>query len=122
MGIGAWPAAERSEDDVSDDLSQAVAHSADAAELHAPVPTLLLELQTVLGTLAATVASETARGRKPFRPGPDWAGRLGELAYGVYLLADQTGVDVAQVVAATAHRVAGNARPAPHNDFFQNNQ
>jgi hypothetical protein len=104
---------------VEADLSQAVAHSADAAELHAPVPTLLLELQTLLGTLSATVAAETSRGRKPFRPGPEWAGRLGELAYGVYLLADQTGVDVAQVVGATAHRVAGNARPTAGNDFFE---
>jgi hypothetical protein len=80
---------------------------------------LLLELQTLLGTLSATVAAETARGRKPFRPGPEWAPRLGELAYGVYLLADQTGVDVAQVVAATAHRVAGTARPSVGTDFFE---
>jgi len=101
------------------DLSQAVAHSADAAELHAPVPTLLLELQTLLGTLSATVAAETSRGRKPFRPGPEWGSRLGELAYGIYLLADQTGVDVAQAVTATANRVAGNARSGPNNDFFE---
>ena len=47
---------------VSSDLSQIVAQSADAAELHAPVPTLLLELQTLLGTLTATVAAETNRG------------------------------------------------------------
>ena len=94
------------------DLSQVVAQSADAADLHAPVPTLLLELQTLLGALTATVAAETKRGRAPFRPGPDWASRLGELAYGVYLLADQTGVDVAQAVAATAHGVAASSRPA----------
>jgi hypothetical protein len=104
------------------DLSHAVAKSADAAELHAPVPTLVLELQALLGTLAATVAAVTDRGRKPFRPNPEWPGRLGELAYGVYLLADQTGVDLTQVVQQTAGRVAGNARPAPQairqDDFF----
>jgi hypothetical protein len=100
------------------DLSQVVARSADAAELHAPVPTLLLELQTLLGTLAATVAAETSRGRKPFRPGPDWPSRLGELAYGVYLLADQTGVDVAMMIGATADRVVSNAQRASQNDFF----
>src|ERR1700759_5508811 len=94
------------------ELTQAVARSADAAELHAPVPTLLLELQTLLGTLTATVAAETNRGRKPFRPGPDWPQRLGELAYGVYLLADQTGVQVGDVVVETANRIATNARPA----------
>jgi hypothetical protein len=98
------------------DLSQAVARSADAAELHAPVPTLLLELQTLLGTLSATVAAETNRGRKPFRPGPDWPQRLGELAYGVYLLADQTGVNLESGIAQTAERVGASARPAPRRD------
>lgn len=107
-----------------DGLSRAVAHSADAAELHAPVPTLLLELQTLLGTLCATVAHETDRGRKPFRPGPEWASRLGELAYGVYLLADQTVVDLPREIAATASRVGGKARPRPEaapeqSDFFE---
>lgn len=111
------------------ELTQAVARSADAAELHAPVPTLLLELQTLLGTLSATVAAETNRGRKPFRPGPDWSQRLGELAYGVYLLADQTGVDLDDSVATTAQRLADSApRPAPapdraaaEGDFFERN-
>jgi hypothetical protein len=84
------------------DLQETVARSADVADLHATVPTLLMELQTLLGALTATVTAETDRGRRPYRPGPDWANRLGELAYGVYLLADQTGVDVAQVVARTA--------------------
>ena len=110
------------------DLSQAVARSADSAELHAPVPTLLLELQTLLGTLSATVAAETNRGRKPFRPGPDWPQRLGELAYGVFLLADQTGVDLEAGIAQTAERV-GATRPAPgpdpaaetQSDFFERN-
>lgn len=97
---------------MSSELSQVVAQSADAADLHAPVPTLLLELQTLLGTLTATVAAETKRGRAPFRPGTEWSARLGELAYGVYLLADQTGVDVTQAVTATANAVAGSARPA----------
>lgn len=104
---------------VSAEVSQAVAQSADAAELHAPVPTLLLELQTLLGTLAATVASETNRGRKPFRPGPDWPARLGELAYGVYLLADQTGVDVDETVAQTAGAIGmrtGNRQQVPAGD------
>jgi len=91
------------------DLGLLVAQSADAADLHAPVPTLLLELQTLIGGLASTVVNETNRGRRPFRPGPDWAARVGELAYGVYLLADQTGVDVTAAVTATAY----NVRPQP---------
>ena len=113
---------------MSGELSQAVARSADAAELHAPVPTLLLELQNLLGALSATVAAETNRGRKPFRPGPDWPQRLGELAYGVYLLADQTGVDVDLGVSQTADRVGATARPTPpanpggtESDFFERN-
>jgi hypothetical protein len=95
---------------VTGDVQQIVAHSADAADLHAPVPTLLLELQTLLGSLTATVTAITDRGRRPFRPGPDWPTRLGELAYGVYLLADQTGVDVSQVVARTAHNLQTHAQ------------
>ena len=99
---------------MSSELSRAVAHSADTAELHAPVPALLLELQTLLGTLAATVTRETERGRRPFRPGPDWPMRLGELGYGVYLLADQTGVDLEQAVGGTAHGISARApQPAP---------
>lgn len=110
------------------ELAQVVAHSADAAELHAPVPTLLLELQSLLGALSATVAAETNRGRKPFRPGPDWSRRLGELAYGVYLLGDQTGVDVEQNATATAEQLSRSARPRPRpepadqaSDFFERN-
>ncbi len=84
------------------ELQERVAHSADVADLHATVPTLLLELQSLLGTLTATVTSGTERGRRPFRPAADWAPRLGELAYGVFLLADQTGVDVGAAVEVTA--------------------
>ena len=87
------------------DLQARVAQSADVAELHAPVPTLLLELQTLLGALGATVTTGTGRGRRPFRPEPDWADRLGELAYGVYLLADQTAVNVAEAVERTAQHL-----------------
>jgi hypothetical protein len=94
------------------DLTQVVAQSADAADLHAPVPTLLLELQSLLGSLTATVTAGTDRGRRPFRPTPDWPARLGELAYGVYLLADQTGVDVAQAVSATAAKLHGQGQQA----------
>jgi hypothetical protein len=99
--------------DANTDLSQLVAQTADAADLHAPVPTLLLELQTLLGGLSATVTRETNRGRRPFRPGPDWSARLGELAYGLYLLADQTGVDVASALTATAYAVRPQAGYQP---------
>jgi hypothetical protein len=87
------------------DLQQRVASSADVAELHAPVPTLLLELQTLLGALTGAATNLTERGRRPFRPDGDWSNRLGELAYGVYLLADQTGVDVARLVEQTARHL-----------------
>jgi hypothetical protein len=95
---------------VSADLQQIVAQSADAADMHANVPTLLLELQMLLGSLTASATASTERGRRPFRPGPDWAGRLGELAFGVYLLADQSGIDVAQSVVTTAGRLGQASR------------
>jgi hypothetical protein len=84
------------------EIQQLVAQSSDVAGLHATAPALLLELQTQLGILSATASRATERGRRPFRPTGDWAGRLGELAYGVYLLADQTGVDIASEVAQVA--------------------
>jgi hypothetical protein len=105
---------------VSADLQEVVAASADSAELHAPVPTLLLELQTLLGSLTAAVTAGTERGRRPYRPGPDWTPRLGELAYGIYLLADQTGVPLADAVRATAEQLRSQAertRAEAHNDW-----
>jgi hypothetical protein len=94
------------------DLQARVAESADVADLHAPVPTLLLELQTLLGALSATVTSGTDRGRRPFRPEHDWGNRLGELAYGVFLLADQTGVNAAEAVELTAQHLELRGRQA----------
>jgi hypothetical protein len=84
------------------EVQRLVAHSSDASGLHATAPALLLELQTQLGILAATASRATERGRRPFRPTGDWAGRLGELAFSVYLLADQTGVDIDSEVSAVA--------------------
>lgn len=98
------------------DVQARVAQSADTADLHATVPTLLLELQSLLGTLTATVTAETDRGRRPYRPGPNWHQRLGELAYGVYLLADQTGVDVAKTVELTAQQLELRGRQAKAAD------
>jgi hypothetical protein len=95
-----------------DDLQARVAQSADTADLHAPVPTLLLELQTLLGTLTATVTAATDRGRRPFRPDAEWGDRLGELAYGVYLLADQSAVDIGKAVERTAYQLEMRGRQA----------
>jgi hypothetical protein len=97
---------------MSGELQEIVARSADTADLHANVPTLLLELQTLLGSLTATVTSGTDRGRRPFRPGTDWSPRLGELAYGVLLLADQTGVDAAAAVEQTAQHLQQQGQQA----------
>lgn len=98
--------------DAVEGLAPIVARSADAADLHATVPALLLELLTELGALAATATAATERGRGPFRPPPDWAGRLGNLAFGVYLLADQTGIDLAAEVRAVAEATQRTATAA----------
>ncbi len=92
------------------DLQPIVAQSADAADLHATAPALLLELQTQLGALAANATAATERGRRPFRPGVGWAARLGEVAYGIYLLADQTGVDIDREVINTAQAIQHRAQ------------
>lgn len=98
------------------DLQERVAATADIAELHAPVPALLLELQTMLGGLTASATASTERGRRPFRPGPDWNHRLGELAYGVFLLADQSGVNLAEAVELTAQQLELRGRQAKAAD------
>jgi hypothetical protein len=94
---------------VSGDLQEIVAAIADSADLQAPVPALLLELQTMLGSLGAAVTAATDRGRRPFRPGPDWNARIGDLAYGVYLLADQTGVSIHDAVRVTSDQLRARA-------------
>ena len=91
------------------ELGRLVAETADAADLHATAPALLLELQTQLGALAATATTATERGRRPFRPPTDWNRRLGLLAYGIYLLADQSGVDVEVEVRAVAEATRASA-------------
>jgi hypothetical protein len=90
--------------------------SADVADLHAPVPTLLLELQTMLGGLTASATAVTDRGRRPFRPGADWQQRLGELAYGVYLLADQTAVSLTDAVELVARQLETRGEQAKAAD------
>jgi len=106
----------QAEGSAASDVGRLVAQTADAAELHAPVPTLLMELQTLLGTLCAAVANTTHRGRKPFRPDDEWPRRLGDLGYGMYLLADQTGVDLASAISATANNVGARTTPTPSAD------
>ncbi len=98
------------------DLAQIVAQSADTAGLHATVPALLLELQTELGAVAATATAATERGRRPFRPPADWPARLGSLAYGIYLLADQSGIDLAAEIRAVAATTARSAEIAQQQD------
>ena len=98
---------------MSTEIARVVADSADEAGLHASVPALLLELQSLMGAVTASVTTATERGRRPFRPGPDWPARLGELAYAVYLLADQTGVDLDQAVRGRAGQLNRVSRTEP---------
>jgi hypothetical protein len=66
---------------------------------------LLLQVQGALGQLAGEADRVTEGGRRPDRVSAPWAGKLAELAYLVYLLADQTGVSVESEVLAVAARV-----------------
>ncbi len=93
-------------------LAQVVALATDRAGLGASAPALLLETQSDLGRLAALAAQATDRGRRPFRPDAAWVDALGQLAFGVFVLADQTGVEVETIVRAAADRV-GTWAPSP---------
>jgi hypothetical protein len=92
-----------------------VAAAADVAEAHSTAPALLLQAQAALGTLAATADAATEGGRRPYRVPPDWDAQLAELAYVVYLLADQTGVSIDDAVRRVTDRVtADSARRRAH--------
>ena len=84
------------------ELQHFVAETADRLGLHATPATLLLDLQARVGALAGEVVRATEHGRRPFRPSRDWEVLLGDLAFAVVTLADQTGVDTDRAVRVAA--------------------
>ncbi len=91
------------------ELQQFVAETADRLGLHATPPTLLLDLQARTGALAEEVVRATEHGRRPFRPTRDWETLLGDLAFALVTLADQTGVDTDRAVRVAADRLYRSA-------------
>jgi hypothetical protein len=91
-----------------DNLQATVARAADRAGSHSTAPALLLQATAALGRLAELTNAETEGGRRPFRVPPSWQPGLSELAYLVYLLADQTGVDIDSTVRSMAFGVSAN--------------
>lgn len=90
-------------------LAEVVADATDNAGLGATATELLLELQFRLGSLAAVASEGTGRGRRPFRPDQSWHLALSRLAFDLYVLADQTGVDLdvaVRAIAAQANQMA----------------
>lgn len=98
------------------DLATVVATAADQASLGGNAPSLLLEIQTGLGSLADLVTTGTDRGRRPFRPGPDWGERLGRVAFDLFHLADHTGVDLDAAIRRTADTLRSAATVAQRDD------
>jgi hypothetical protein len=92
-----------------DDLQTIVARAADRAGSHSTAPALLLQAAAALGKLAELTNAATEGGRRPFRIPPAWQPQLSELAYLVYLLGDQTTVDIDATVRAMAYQVSANA-------------
>jgi hypothetical protein len=91
------------------DLQAAVARAADQAGSHSTAPALLLQAAAALGRLAELANAATEGGRRPFRIPPNWEPELSQLAYLVYLLADQTAVDLDATVRALAGQVSDAA-------------
>ncbi|HEX4727298.1 MAG TPA: hypothetical protein VH298_05845 [Jatrophihabitans sp.] len=94
------------------DLQAVVANAADAAEAHSTAPALLLQAMTALGRLSELTNTATGGGRRPFRIPHEWSDQLAELAYLVYLLADQTAVDIDTSVRSIAATVTAQAAPS----------
>lgn len=86
-----------------------MAAATDRAEAHSTAPSLLLQTQAALGRLAASADAATGGGRRPYRVPAEWPDLLGDLAYLVYLLADQTGVSVEDSVRNVAAQVIAHA-------------
>lgn len=86
-----------------------MAAATDRAEAHSTAPSLLLQTQAALGRLAASADAATGGGRRPYRVPSEWPQLLGDLAYLVYLLADQTGVSVDSAVRNVAAQVIAHA-------------
>jgi hypothetical protein len=95
------------------DLQGTVARAADQTGSHSTAPALLLQAAAALGKLAELATAATEGGRRPFRIPPDWQPQLSELAYLVYLLADQTAVDIDATVRALAGQVSDAALDLP---------
>jgi hypothetical protein len=86
------------------ELQHIVTEAADRLSLHATAPTMLLDLQVRLGALAAEILHATENGRRPYRPTPGWEPALGEVAFALINLADQTGVDLDRAVRVAVDR------------------
>lgn len=93
----------------SNDLQSAVATAADYAGAHRTAPALLLETLAAVGKLADTTNAATDGGRRPFRVPVDWDEQLAQLAFVVYLLADQTGVSVEPAVRRVLEQLTSDA-------------
>ncbi|MEO9239302.1 MAG: hypothetical protein ABI418_14570 [Jatrophihabitantaceae bacterium] len=91
------------------ELQAVVASAADSAGAHATAPALLLQAVSALGRLSETTNRATDGGRRPFRIPHEWSGQLSELAYLVYLLADQTTVDIDASIRTIAAGVIADA-------------
>jgi hypothetical protein len=95
------------------DLQATVARAADEAGSHSTAPALLLQTAAALGRLAELASAATEGGRRPFRIPPGWQPELSGLAHLVYLLADQTAVDIDATVRALAGQVSDAAPDLP---------
>ena len=91
------------------ELQQYVAETGDRLGLHATPAILLLDLQARVGALADEVVQATEHGRRPFRPTRDWEAQLGDVAFALVTLADQTGVDTGRAVQVAADRMYRSA-------------
>jgi NTP pyrophosphatase (non-canonical NTP hydrolase) len=87
------------------ELQRLVVETADRLGLHAAPPTLLLDLQARLGALSEELVRATEHGRRPFRPTRDWEALLGDVAFALVTLADQTGVDTDRATRVAADKM-----------------
>lgn len=74
--------------------------------LHMDAVLRLLDLQTELGELSKEHLKLTDYGRSNFTKGPEWKAELGDLAYSLLALANETEVDIDEALDETLVKYA----------------
>ena len=76
------------------ELQRVVREFTEKAGIEAALPSRLLDLTSEVGELAKELLCGTAYGKQEFKPTAGWSDELGDVAFVLFVLAAQSGVDL----------------------------